>query len=135
SRPLRHGGCLAVLRLCIMRALIQCPPNPMQMTCPFESPSGIDPCGWLVPVRRCPSPNFNQRPAGTGVDLLVIHNISLPPEQFGGTFVEEVFCNRLEPGAHPYFASIAHLQVSAHCLIRRDGELVQFVSFDERAWH
>lgn len=118
-----------------MRALIQRPQNLMQTTCPFELPSGIDASGWLVPVRRCPSPNFNPRPDGTLVDLLVIHNISLPPEQFGGAYIEDFFCNKLEPGSHPYFASIAHLQVSAHCLIRRDGEVIQFVSFDDRAWH
>lgn len=118
-----------------MRALIQCSPIPMQMTCPSESPTDIDPSGWLNPVRRCPSPNFNQRPAGTEIDLLVIHNISLPPEQFGGPYIEDFFCNRLDHSTHPYFASVAHLQVSAHCLIRRNGEVIQFVPFNERAWH
>lgn len=67
--------------------------------------------------------------------LLVIHNISLPPAQFGGSFVEAFFCNQLDAQAHPYFATIASLQVSAHCLIKRSGEAVQFVSFDDRAWH
>lgn len=95
----------------------------------------IDPrTGWCDSARRCPSPNCNARPAGE-VSLLVIHNISLPPGQFGTGEVENLFCNRLDPQAHPYFAGIAHLQVSAHFLIERDGRLTQFVSCNERAWH
>jgi AmpD protein len=91
--------------------------------------------GWLPGARRCPSPNRDRRPAGCPVDLLVLHNISLPPDEFGGPWIEELFLNRLDPDAHPYFAEIAGLQLSAHLLIRRDGELVQFVPLHERAWH
>ena len=95
----------------------------------------IDPrTGWCDSARRCPSPNCNARPDGE-VSLLVIHNISLPPGQFGTGEVENLFLNRLDPQAHPYFAGIAHLQVSAHFLIARDGALTQFVSCNERAWH
>lgn len=93
------------------------------------------PGDWLPDARHCPSPNRDPRPAGGPVDLLVIHNISLPPEQFGGDWIEDLFLNRLDPAAHPYFAEIANLTVSAHLLIRRDGELVQFVPLGERAWH
>lgn len=90
--------------------------------------------GWLDGVRLCPSPNFNQRPE-TPISLVVVHNISLPPRQFGGIYIEQLFTNCLNPSEHPYFADIAHLQVSAHLLIRRDGEVIQFVSFLHRAWH
>lgn len=79
--------------------------------------------------------NFDDRPAGVAIDTLVIHNISLPPGQFGGCHVDELFCNRLDPDGHPYFAGIAHLRVSAHLLIDRNGALTQFVAFDKRAWH
>lgn len=98
-------------------------------------PFAIDDEGWLVPVRRSPSPNHNERPPGAEIRLLVIHNISLPPAQFGGGFIEDFFCNRLDAQAHPYFATIAPLTVSAHCLITRSGEAVQFVPFGRRAWH
>ena len=81
------------------------------------------------------SPNFDDRPPGAKVELVVIHNISLPPGEFGGPYIEDLFLNRLHPGAHPYFAGIAHLKVSAHFLIRRDGQVVQFVDTDKRAWH
>ena len=91
--------------------------------------------GWLEGVRRSPSPNFNQRPDGCDIDLLVIHNISLPPGEFGGPWIDDLFHNRLDPDAHPYFAEIHALEVSAHALIRRDGSIVQYVSFDKRAWH
>lgn len=91
--------------------------------------------GWLETARAVVSPNQDARPAGCAVDLLVIHGISLPPREFGGPWIEALFGNRLDPEAHPYFADIAHLRVSAHVLIRREGELVQFVSFDRRAWH
>ena len=82
-----------------------------------------------------PSPNFDERPPGAAVDVIVIHNISLPPGEFGGPHIEELFQNRLHPGAHPYFAGIAALKVSAHFLIRRDGQVIQFVDTDKRAWH
>jgi N-acetyl-anhydromuramoyl-L-alanine amidase len=91
--------------------------------------------GWLAPARRVESPNFNQRAAGETVDLLVIHNISLPPGQFGTGCVEQFFCNQLDHSAHPFFAEIQSLQVSSHLLIERSGEVIQFVSFDDRAWH
>ena len=91
--------------------------------------------GWLVQARRVASPNFGERPPGAEIDLLVIHNISLPPGEFGGPWVEQLFCGRLDPGIHPYFAAIADNPVSAHLFIRRDGEAVQFVSLCKRAWH
>lgn len=82
-----------------------------------------------------PSPHFNARPDQDDVSLLVVHNISLPPGQFGTPYIEQFFIGDLEAGAHPFFTHIAGLKVSAHCLIRRDGEVVQFVSFQDRAWH
>lgn len=91
--------------------------------------------GWLNAATRCPSPNFDARPAGIAVDLLVVHGISLPPGEFGGDAIEALFCNRLDADAHPYFAAIAGLPVSAHLLIRRDGRMQQFVRFEDRAWH
>ena len=95
----------------------------------------IDPStGWCAEARRRPSPNCNARPEGE-VSLLVIHNISLPPGQFGTGEVENLFLNRLDPQAHPYFAGIAGLRVSAHFLIERDGRLTQFVPCGARAWH
>lgn len=90
--------------------------------------------GWLQSVRQLRSPHCNPRPAGE-ISLLVVHGISLPPDQFGGPWIDDLFMGRLDPQAHPYFAEIAGLQVSAHCLIRRDGSLTQYVSFLERAWH
>lgn len=90
--------------------------------------------GWLSGARHLPSPHQNERPNGE-VSLLVVHGISLPPGEFGGPWIDDLFLGRLDPQAHPYFAEIAALQVSAHCLIRRDGEVVQYVSFDARAWH
>lgn len=89
----------------------------------------------LLQARQVVSPNYNERPPGVQPDLLVIHNISLPPGQFGGPFIEHLFENRLDPAGHPYFATIHQLRVSAHLLIRRNGEVVQFVPFDKRAWH
>ncbi|HSH48366.1 MAG TPA: 1,6-anhydro-N-acetylmuramyl-L-alanine amidase AmpD [Halomonas sp.] len=90
--------------------------------------------GWLEGARRVPSPNCNERPNGE-ISLLVVHSISLPPGEFGGDAIERLFTNRLTPDAHPFFAEIHRLRVSAHVLIRRDGERVQFVPFDRRAWH
>lgn len=98
-------------------------------------PETLDPDGWLRPVLRCPSPNFNNRPSDEVLSLLVIHNISLPPGQFGGGYIERFFCNDLPVADHPYFLSIRNVQVSAHCLIARDGTTTQFVSFLDRAWH
>lgn len=90
---------------------------------------------WLAGARACVSPNFNMRPEQAVVSLLVIHNISLPPGDFSTDAVERFFCNQLSPDEHPYYADIAHLQVSAHLFIRRSGELVQFVPLNRRAWH
>ena len=95
----------------------------------------IDDDGWLTGVRHHPSPNYDDRPDNCPVELIVIHNISLPPEQFDGDWILDFFCNELDPQAHPYFSKIANLQVSSHLLIRRDGEVIQFVSFNQRAWH
>jgi len=91
--------------------------------------------GRLPGARWCPSPNFGPRPDGADISLLVVHNISLPPGQFGESHIENFFCNQLQADAHPYFAAIAELQVSAHALVRRDGTVVQFVSCLDRAWH
>lgn len=91
--------------------------------------------GWLNIAHKVPSPNFNQRPDNVPVSLLVIHNISLPPGEFGGGYVQQFFQNRLDASKHPYFVSIADLQVSAHLFIERDGKVTQFVAFDQRAWH
>lgn len=92
-------------------------------------------CGWLKEARRGASPNCDGRPAGEAPSLIVVHAISLPPDQFGGPGVEQLFTNTLDPAEHPYYAEICHLRVSAHFFIRRDGEAVQFVSVDDRAWH
>ncbi|MEQ8231613.1 MAG: 1,6-anhydro-N-acetylmuramyl-L-alanine amidase AmpD [Gammaproteobacteria bacterium] len=91
--------------------------------------------GWLCGVRRCPSPNCDARPPGATLDLVVIHAISLPPGEFGTGSVEALFTNTLDCRAHPYFAALEALHVSAHFLIARDGALTQFVPVDQRAWH
>lgn len=91
--------------------------------------------GWIRGVRKVPSPNCDARPPGTTLDLIVVHGISLPPGVFGGGWIDDLFLNRLDPDAHPYFASIAGLTVSAHVLISRHGELTQYVGFEQRAWH
>ena len=91
--------------------------------------------GWLVDARRVPSPHHDGRPEDEKPTLLVVHNISLPPGEFGGPWIDALFTGTIDPDAHPFFAEIAHLRVSAHCLIRRDGEVVQYVPFDKRAWH
>jgi len=90
---------------------------------------------WLEAALRVPSPNCDERPEAAGISLLVIHNISLPPGEFGGPHIDALFCNQLDGAAHPYFADICTLRVSAHVLIRRDGRVVQYVPFDKRAWH
>jgi N-acetyl-anhydromuramoyl-L-alanine amidase len=95
----------------------------------------VDAAGWLCGVERRPSPNRDARPAGTPIDLLVIHNISLPPGQFGGPWIDDLFLARLDPSAHPYFRDIAGAPVSAHLLIHRDGHCIQYVPFCQRAWH
>ena len=89
----------------------------------------------LSEARQVPSPNFNERPETCEPELVVVHCISLPPGQFGGPFIEQFFQNQLDPSGHPYFAEIAQMEVSSHLLIRRDGEIIQFVPFNRRAWH
>jgi AmpD protein len=91
--------------------------------------------GLLEGVRQVLSPHHDPRPQGMEPDLLVIHNISLPPAQFGGPWIEKLFNGHLPPEVHPYFAAIHAARVSAHVLVRRDGEVVQFVPFHRRAWH
>ena len=91
---------------------------------------------WLVGARRSHSPNQDARPIpASEIDLLIIHGISLPPGNFGGAYIEQFFCNQLDRSAHHYFQKIVHLRVSAHLLIYRSGETVQFVPFDQSAWH
>lgn len=91
--------------------------------------------GWLSSARHCPSPNFGPRPEGAHIDLIVLHSISLPPGIYGGPEVEQLFSNQLDWQADPYFEQIRGIEVSAHFFVRRDGELVQFVDADARAWH
>ena len=91
--------------------------------------------GLLLPARLSLSPHCDARPLGLSINLLVIHNISLPPGIFGEGYIEDLFLGRLPVTEHPYFESLAEVKVSAHLLIRRDGEVVQFVPFDKRAWH
>lgn len=95
----------------------------------------IDALGWAAGVKRIESPNHDERPADEAVTLAVVHAISLPPDQFGGPGVIQLFRNTLNPTEHPYYQEIAHLRVSAHFLVRRDGELIQFVPTTRRAWH
>lgn len=91
--------------------------------------------GLLDAARQQPSPNCDDRPPGIAADLIVVHGISLPPSEFGGPWIDALFTNALDPSAHPYFQAIAGLRVSAHLLIRRNGEVVQYVPFHQRAWH
>lgn len=91
--------------------------------------------GWVAGARRLPSPNFDARPAGAEIDLLVVHHISLPPGRFSGDAVERLFTNRLDESGEPSFDAMRGLRVSAHFLIRRRGELLQFVDTESRAWH
>ncbi|GAC1634331.1 MAG: 1,6-anhydro-N-acetylmuramyl-L-alanine amidase AmpD [Nevskia sp.] len=115
------------------------------MTLPRWASDRMHPCA--VPLRvdavthrlqgaaYLPSPNCDQRPAPADLSLLVIHSISLPPEEFGGSGINDLFLNRLDPSAHPYFETIQALRVSAHLCIFRDGRITQYVPFDRRAWH
>lgn len=91
--------------------------------------------GWLSDVDKVKSPHYSPREPETSISLLVVHNISLPPGQFGGPYITDLFLGELSPDADPYFQEIYQLQVSAHCLIRRDGQIIQYVSFDDKAWH
>jgi N-acetyl-anhydromuramoyl-L-alanine amidase len=95
----------------------------------------IDTSGWLSGVRQVASPNCDVRPPGTAINLLVIHSISLPPGEFGGDAIERLFTNTLDMDAHPYYAQLRDLKVSAHFLILRDGTVIQFVPCGKRAWH
>jgi AmpD protein len=94
-----------------------------------------DGAGWHRQARQVPSPNHGPRPAGVAIDLVVVHSISLPPGVYGGDAIERLFTNTLDPQAHPSFAVLRGLEVSAHFLVRRDGELLQFVAVERRAWH
>ena len=89
----------------------------------------------LLDARQLASPNFDERPADCELSLIVIHGISLPPGEYGGPEIDRFFTNTLDPAAHPYFSEIAQLRVSSHLLIRRGGEVVQYVPFLKRAWH
>lgn len=95
----------------------------------------VDVNGWVSGVRRLVSPNHDSRPPGTAIDLLVIHNISLPPGEFGGQAVEQLFTNTLDTATHPSYAQLEGLKVSAHFLIQRMGNIIQFVPCGKRAWH
>lgn len=106
-------------------------PSPL----PNSGPLHIDAQGWCCGVDWQPSPNFDARPDACAVDLLLIHNISLPPDQFGGTYIADLFGNRLDCDADPYFERLRALRVSTHFLIRRDGAVMQFVATEARAWH
>lgn len=109
-----------------MRPLTKIPGNCMQLT---------NDGAWLVGARRVLSPNCDDRPDAADISLIVVHGISMPPGEFGGHWIDDLFTNRLDTRAHPYFAEIEGLEVSSHVLIRRDGELVQYVPFTRRAWH
>lgn len=91
--------------------------------------------GLIDGIRYIRSPNSDERPETSQPELLVIHNISLPPGEFGGPYIDQLFTNQLNPNVHPYFEQISHLQVSSHALIRRSGEIIQYVPFHQRAWH
>lgn len=99
----------------------------------FEEP--FDAAGRLRRARLVPSPNCDERPGGEAICLLVVHNISLPPNEFSGEAVIDLFTNRLDPGVHPFYAGLGGMRASSHFYIRRDGELVQFVPCALRAWH
>jgi len=101
----------------------------------LSAPRALDASGWLSTARQLPSPNCDARPQGMAIELIVIHNISLPPGVFDGDAVIDLFTNRLDWDAHPYYQSIRGLRVSAHFFIRRDGSLIQFVPCTLRAWH
>jgi AmpD protein len=103
-------------------------PNPLAKNVPWDK-------GWYQLAQKLPSPNFGPRPITAHIDLIVLHSISLPPGQYGGNEVQALFTNQLDWDAHPYFKNMEGLEVSAHFYIRRDGEIWQFVSCDDRAWH
>lgn len=111
------------------------PAAPAPRPCCRARRLAIDGSGTAAPALQVASPNRDARPAGADITLVVVHGISLPPGEFGGDGILELFTNRLDPRAHPYYAALAGLAVSAHFLIRRDGALIQFVACGERAWH
>ncbi len=90
---------------------------------------------WIKNIRQLHSPNYDDRPIPEDISLIVIHCISLPPEEFGGQYIDQLFCNQLNPEQHPYFKKIHQMKVSSHLLISRSGEVTQYVAFDKRAWH
>jgi N-acetyl-anhydromuramoyl-L-alanine amidase len=108
---------------------------PIRLRHAHRSRIRLDARGVAGTARFIASPNFDERPQAALIKLIVIHNISLPPGQFGGEAVIDLFLNRLDPAAHPYFETIKSLRVSTHFFIRRDGELIQFVACAQRAWH
>lgn len=109
---------------------------PSDRTAPAGVPQlSVDAGHRLAAARQLPSPNHDERPDPADISLLVIHAISLPPDQFGGPWISDLFLNRLDPDAHPYFATIHTRRVSAHLCIFRDGAITQYVPFDRRAWH
>jgi N-acetyl-anhydromuramoyl-L-alanine amidase len=91
--------------------------------------------GMLRGARQIASPNYDSRPAGVKADLIVVHGISLPPGEFGGPWIDQLFTNTLPAGAHPYFAEVCSMRVSSHLVVKRDGAVTQYVRFTERAWH
>jgi N-acetyl-anhydromuramoyl-L-alanine amidase len=106
------------------------------MQTPKAKPLKVEPAtGLLTGVRQVLSPHFDARPSGCVPELVVVHGISLPPEEFGGPWIDRLFTGSLPPDEHPYFRTISGARVSAHALIRRDGQIVQYVPFGERAWH
>jgi AmpD protein len=111
-------------------AMDQIEGNPQNHGCEVDVDSGL-----LKGVSFIESPNHDQRPDATQPALIVIHGISLPPNQFGGAGITQLFTNQLNPDEHPYYQSIHQLKVSAHALIRRDGAIIQYVPFNKRAWH
>ncbi len=102
---------------------------------PDTTAYALDAAGWCAGARRLASPHQDARPPGAKVELIVIHNISLPPGEFGGPWIDDLFLGRLDPGAHPYFHELAGREVSAHFVVRRDGALTQYVACEARAWH
>jgi AmpD protein len=108
---------------------------PHEVAAGADSASALWQDGWYCFARRLPSPNFGPRPASALIDLIVLHSISLPPGEYGGNHVQELFTNTLDWSAHPYFSEIQGAEVSSHFYIRRDGQLWQFVSCNARAWH
>lgn len=91
--------------------------------------------GLVKEARQHLSPNYDSRPNESDISLIVIHGISLPPGKFGNDYIDQLFCNQLNPDEHPYFKDISDLKVSSHLLVRRDGEVVQYVPLQKRAWH